>query len=59
MFCASGKWRARKHEKEWSELRRLEEQHLEVVYHWVPRELNAEADDLARAGMRVKCTTPS
>lgn len=47
IFCAGKIWKGKVHEEEWRTLRKLEKEHLEVIYNWIPRELNEEADKLA------------
>ena len=49
---ANGRWRIVTNQTLWRRLKGLVEKHEEVVFNWIPRQDNEEADKLANKGAR-------
>ena len=45
-----GEWKVRTNQELWRTLHKEVEKHREVIFNWIPRQMNGEADKLARKG---------
>ena len=49
---ARREWKIKTNHKWWAKLREVEKKHTTIIYNWIPRELNKEADAAVSKVMR-------